>query len=126
MSQEDLKTNRDVRKILVKHWLDLGRLSIRTAMGRLTIRGKLERIRGVQEDLAPAIVNDMFSRIKRIRNVARMTIDLENWTCEDGRWMPVDREKSFSGTSDVPHGGSSFAIGRGTEDKDKPEDEDNG
>ena len=91
MSQEDLRINRDVRKILVKHWLDLGRLSIRSSLGRLMIRGSLERIRGVKEELTPPIVNEMFRKIKQIKNVVRMSVELDNWANDDGRWVPVDK-----------------------------------
>ena len=91
MSQEDLKINREVRKVLVKHWLDLGRMSIRTAQGKLMMRGFMERIRGVKEDLTPVIVNDIFNRIKRINGITRMTIDIDNWKNEDGQWVKVDK-----------------------------------
>ena len=94
MSQDDLRINRDVRRILVKHWLDLGRLSVRSSLGRLMIRGSLERIRGVKEELTPAIVNEMFRKMNHIDGVARLNIELDNWSNDDGRWVPVDRART--------------------------------
>lgn len=94
MSQDDLRINRDVRKILVKHWLDLGRLSVRSSLGRLMIRGSLERIRGVKEELTPAIVNEMFRKIKQIDGVVRMNVELDNWANDDGRWVPAEKGRT--------------------------------
>ncbi len=86
MSQADLDINRNVRKILVKHFIDLGCLSLRSSNGRVTIRGELMRIFGVAEKLSPPIVETIFGDIKRISGVKHIDIELENWTNEGGRW----------------------------------------
>ena len=119
MSQEDLKINREARKVLVKHWLDLGRLSIRTSLGKLMIRGFLERIRGVKEDLSPSIVTEIFARIKRIKGVTRMTIDLDNWKNDEGHWIKV--EKTNRGMMAVT---ASQAAGAAYSSNDQPKKED--
>jgi hypothetical protein len=35
MEMIDLDINRGVRRVLVKHWIDLGRISVRTTRGRV-------------------------------------------------------------------------------------------
>lgn len=89
--QTDLEANRNVRRIFVRHWIDLGRLSIRTYQGKLSIRGSLQRIGGRDEELTTAIVEAMFAEIKRVPSVQRMTAELENWTNDAGRWIPFER-----------------------------------
>ncbi len=89
MSQIDLDINRAVRSVLVKHWIDLGRLSVRSTDGKLYVRGALSRIAGVNEELTSAIVDAMFSEIKRIRNLRQVYPMLENWTNDSGSWNQV-------------------------------------
>lgn len=89
MSQIDLDINRAVRTVLVKHWIDLGRLSVRSTDGKLYIRGALSRIAGINEELTSAIVDAMFSEIKRIRNLRQVYPLLENWTNDSGSWCQV-------------------------------------
>ncbi|MCK5850974.1 MAG: hypothetical protein KAH23_08665 [Kiritimatiellae bacterium] len=125
MSQEDLKINREARKVLVKHWLDLGRLSIRTSLGKLIIRGFLERIRGVKEDLTPALVTEIFNRIKRINGVVRMTIDLDNWKNDEGLWVKVEKtNRGMISSSSTQAGGGTYSPNqpkkKDEEDKDQP------
>jgi hypothetical protein len=93
----DLDINRHIRKVLVKHWVDLGRLSIRTTKGKISIHGFLDRISGTQERLSSSIVKGMFDEIERIGGVERLTVELVNWTSSDGTWMPLDRGKKMAG-----------------------------
>lgn len=86
----DLDINRAVRRILVKHWVDLGRLSIRSSKGRVLIRGLLRRIPGADQPLTTPIVEAMFYEASRIRGVSQITAYLENWTRDQGRWRPTD------------------------------------
>ena len=89
----DLDINRHIRKTLVKHSVDLGRLSIRTTKGKISIHGHLDRISGTQEKLTAALVKTMFDEIERISGVERLTVELVNWTNSDGSWMPLERGK---------------------------------
>jgi hypothetical protein len=94
MSQVDLEINRDVRKVLVRHWIDLGKLSFRSTNGKLWVRGSLQRIAGVQEELTTALVDSIFTDIKRIRGVVSLSVELENWIQSLGKWLPLDRTKA--------------------------------
>ncbi|OGV61186.1 MAG: hypothetical protein A2498_11380 [Lentisphaerae bacterium RIFOXYC12_FULL_60_16] len=86
----DLEVNRQVRKILIRHWIDLGRVLFRSVQGSVTVRGTLERIAGVSEPLTPTIVATIFFELKRAPDVRRLTVDLTNWKEEAGNWKRVE------------------------------------
>ncbi len=96
MSREDLSANRAVRSVLVRHWLNLGLLTIRTTAGRTTLRGELKRIEGVKNPLSPSIVESLFAEIKRIPSVRHVHMDMVNWTQVGGRWQPREQDKRMS------------------------------
>jgi len=111
MSQVDLDINRCVRTVLVKHWIDLGRLSVRSNDGKLYIRGALQRIAGVNEELTSAIVDSMFAEMKRIRNVRQVYPALENWSNDTGSWTPIGGTKAPSGGQQLaPQSSERFEI----------------
>ena len=108
----DLKAMRQVRGILVKHWIDLGRVSLRCTAGALHIRGILLRLGGVQDPLSPPIVQSMFDEIKRIRDIKRIQADLDNWDNFTGSWRPKGSSVDTSGSAgpDTSAGGSGATI----------------
>jgi hypothetical protein len=111
MSASDLAVNRSVRRILVKHWIDLGRVAVRSNKGRVVIRGWLQRIEGATSELTPAVVTAMMDEIKRLRDVSRLVGRFDNWICDSGRWVPHESEaamleKKVGGRS----GGGSFDL----------------
>ena len=87
----DLDINRGVRRVLVKHWVDLGRLSVRSTQGAVMLYGVLQRVSGRNDDLTPRIVDTIFQEIKRVRGVTRITAHFENWKVESGAWQPISR-----------------------------------
>ena len=96
---QDLKLNREVRRILVKHYIDLGRLAVRSQQGRVSIFGHLQRVMGAQQALTPPIVEAMFYEVGRMRLATRVNIRLDNWTVDGGKWKPVDRGDLEDGTT---------------------------
>jgi len=93
-NQSDLDTTRHVRRILVKHWIDLGRLSVRCDRGRILVRGLLQRIPGTQQELTTPLVDAIFYELGRIKGVSRVTPYLDNWSNEGGRWRPAHKKKA--------------------------------
>jgi hypothetical protein len=85
----DLEFNRKARSVLVRHWIDLGYISIRSVNGRITVRGNLKRVFGRQEELTPTHVSNIFAEIKRAIGVKSVTPALENWTFSNGTWQQV-------------------------------------
>ncbi len=93
MSHADLDINRDVRRVMIRHWIDLGRLSFRSIRGRVSIRGSLQRIPGTSEELTAPIVNTMFADIGAIRGVTHVNVELDNWMFVSGKWQVSDKSK---------------------------------
>ena len=85
----DLQINCAVRRVLVHHWIDLGRLSVRTAKGVVSLTGRLQRLQHSQEELNAARFLVIATDIKRITHVRRVNMSFENWTCGSGVWTPV-------------------------------------
>ena len=95
LQRTDLDINRHVRRILVKHWIDLGRISIRTTRGSVLVYGLLQRIAGSREPLTTPLVESIFMDIKRIKGVRMVRAHLENWSNEGGRWHRSRRQTSL-------------------------------
>ena len=108
----DLDINRGVRRILVKHWIDLGRISVRSQQGRVLLRGRLLRITGTKGALTTPIVEAMFADMKRIRGAKQVTAHFENWVKEGGRWREFERHAARVETKDsVKTAKGSITIG---------------
>ena len=93
MSSWDLEVNREVRKELIRHWIDLGKVSIRSTNGRVWVRGSLSRIAGVREELTSSIVDTLLSDMRRIRGVVAFNAEFDNWTNATGKWQPAEKSQ---------------------------------
>ena len=89
MRQDDIEINRAIRRIFVRHWIDLGRLSIHTTGGNIFIHGSLSRIEGFKDELTSAIVNAIFADVRHIRNIRHLKVELDNWTDAAGGWTRI-------------------------------------
>lgn len=89
MGAEDLKVNRAIRRVLVKHWIDLGRLSVRSHHGDVILYGRLQRISGAAAPLTPRLLEAMFYEMSRLRGVRGIRPHFENWIQEDGGWREI-------------------------------------
>jgi len=115
MAQTDLEINRNIRRVLVRHWVDLGRLRMSCANGRICIRGVLLKIPGQGSTaLAPANVDTIFQDLKRIQNVKWVSGELENWTDGTGSWLPVGQQKGSQEAGNDESSASSFDLSKDT------------
>lgn len=87
-TQSDLDINRAVRRLMVKHWVDMGRISVRTTRGNISLFGMLQRIEGRMEPLNPAIVDALIYEMRRLPGVHQLRAHFDNWTNDGGRWRP--------------------------------------
>jgi hypothetical protein len=87
--QDDIAINCAVRRVLVRHFIDLGRICIRTTRGAVTITGTLERLINSPAPLNAGIVTQIFDEIGRLNHVRRVLGTLTNWASKEGAWMPV-------------------------------------
>ena len=100
MAQQDLKTNRSIRQVLVRHWIDLGRVAIHSANGRVTIRGSVQLLRGVKHELDSQSMENIFREIKRINEIKQLTFTLDNWLFVNGVWQKLEQAKHDRGGFD--------------------------
>ena len=93
----DLDINRAVRRVLVKHWIDLGRVAVRASQGRLAIYGDLHSLPGTKQRLRPESVKAIFDEIQRINGVTRVNARLDNWTNDGSMWKACEAEGGTPG-----------------------------
>lgn len=91
MSRTDIEINRQVRQILVRHWIDLGRLSIKTVDARVVMRGSLQTIGGVTPPFTGESVAVVLSEIRSVPGVIDVSPELDNWAPQDGAWKHIAR-----------------------------------
>ena len=87
----DLDLSRAVRRLLVKHWIDLGRISVRCTSGRVHLYGRMQRVAGKVPDLQTKTLDNMFLEMRRISGVKAINARLENWINDSGHWRPFER-----------------------------------
>jgi len=87
---------RQVRVVLVRHLIDIGRLSIQISMQHIRFHGSLCRLPDVTATLTPEIIQSIFSELGRIRGIRRVDSNFDNWRQVEGAgatWVPVETEK---------------------------------
>lgn len=89
MRQNDLEINRHVRRVLVRHWIDLGRLSFRCVNGVVWLRGSLQRLFGVKEALTGTIIDSIFHEIANFPGIKRIHAEFDNWRYDGAQWYSV-------------------------------------
>ena len=88
---------RKTRAIFVRHWIDLGRLSIHVSSKTIYIHGSLMRLPGVSTQLSPKVVDTIFIDLKRIPGVSRINARFENWEKDgSGTWHPSEKSRADS------------------------------
>ena len=100
----NLELNREVRRILVSHWLDLGRLSVHSLRSSVHIRGTLSKLGGSYAQLTSAILESMSRKIKAAAGTRSVHMEFDNWFLNPatGSWeSAASREKR---TADVSKG----------------------
>jgi hypothetical protein len=87
---------RHIRVVLVRHMIDIGRLSIQISMNRVHLHGSLCRLPGVTTELTPTILRTIFSELGMIRGIRRVDGDFDNWQQMDPlgvAWAPIQPKK---------------------------------
>jgi hypothetical protein len=82
----DLDINCRVRRVLVRHWIDLGQISVRTTCGVVWLAGSLERLPHSGAELDAPDVQGVLMEIKRTSDVRRIQVSFENWAEQSGAW----------------------------------------
>src|ERR1043166_3634425 len=75
----DMDINVAVRRVLVRHWIDLGRVSVRTTRSVVWMSGALIRVKNGGGELTNEEMLGIFQEIKSINGVRRTHLKLINW-----------------------------------------------
>lgn len=110
MAQEDLNNNRNVRRVLVRHWIDLGRIAAHSANSKVTIRGTLQLLRGVKHELDSQSVDNIFREINRIPGIKRLNVELDNWICIEGSWQQTEKASGNNSSFESAGTAQTFEI----------------
>ncbi len=88
MSEDDLKINSKMRKILVEHNLDLSLLGVSTSSGAVIVRGEPRKLSGREmSDLDVAkLLGVLESVMLRTKGVKRVTFAIKGWKKAKGKW----------------------------------------
>lgn len=89
-SISDLDINREVRRVFVRHRINLGWLSVCSCRGNVIVHGELQPLPGTESELSSAAVGTIFQEIRRCRGVRRTTVELQNWIYDSNgdAWRP--------------------------------------
>lgn len=85
----DLETNCAVRRVLVRHWIDLGKISLRTTNGVVSLSGELLRLSHGGNALTPASLLQITSELSGVPRVRRISVNFTNWANVNGIWKAV-------------------------------------
>lgn len=85
----DLHMNCAVRHVLVRHWIDLGKISIRTVSGVSYLSGALCRLPQVTPALSGRKVGEILAEIRHVPLVRRVEPNFTNWCESVGGWEPI-------------------------------------
>lgn len=88
MSEDDLKVNSKVRRILTEHNLDVSALTISSVSGAVTIKGELRKLTAQElndHDIV-RLLTVLETVILRTKDVKRVTFSVRGWKKTKGRW----------------------------------------
>ncbi len=88
MSEDDLKLNSKVRRVLTEHGLDLSALNTSSTSGAVTITGELKKLTAQElyDHDVVRLLSVLETVILRTKGVKRVTFSVRGWKKEKGRW----------------------------------------
>lgn len=94
LSRADLY--RHVRMVLVRHFVDIGQLSIQVSATQIRLVGSLNRLPGVENEMTADTILTIFSELRRLPGVTRVQAEFDNWTESAGlgAWRPIEKSGS--------------------------------
>ena len=87
------QTTVNVRRTLVRHWIDLDRLTILPVRETVIVSGEFRVNRpDTNREATASLLSILEEELRRCHGVKRVRFDLENWTRDDlGEWVPVNK-----------------------------------
>jgi hypothetical protein len=98
----DIEINCAVRRVLVRHWIDIGKISLRTTQGVVWLSGTLCKLPRVSTELTSKMIVEILGEIRRSPAVRRVHPEFNNWAEREGGWQLIT-EKSASTPGEIRH-----------------------
>jgi hypothetical protein len=76
-----------VRRVLVKNWLDMGKIRIQVAGGTVIVRGRLMRARG-EDQVNELFIEQLEQQLRGTKGLKQLRFSLDDWEHDRGRWVP--------------------------------------
>ncbi len=106
------QTTVNVRRALIRHWIDLDQLTVSPQRGYVRVSGRIELIqRDAELQGMASLLLILEEEIRRVKGVDRVLFDLDNWTKNsEGDWVPTERESSRSSVSSGSTKGTMLVV----------------
>ena len=88
MSEQDLKINSKVRKILVEKNLSLSCLETSSRSGTVSVRGEMKKLSGaaISDSQIAKLLLQLEAVIMHIKDVKRVSFSIRGWEKRKGKW----------------------------------------
>lgn len=87
-SNERAELYRKVRSVFVRHWIDLGRLSVHLSGTGLHLHGHLMKLPSSGAELSAPAVQELMDELARLHRSIRLDAQFDNWQLSAGNWLP--------------------------------------
>ena len=106
------QTTVNVRRALIRHWIDLDQIIISPTRNHVRVSGRIETI---QRDVDPmgmaSLLTILEEEIRRCKGVDRVIFDLENWTKNsEGEWIETDKNSGRAAVSSSSTKGTMLVV----------------
>ena len=75
-----------VRTLLIKNWLDVGKIRLQVAGGNVLIRGRIAKSRA-EESVNGLFIEHLEQAIRAMKGVKNLRWILEDWEFDRGKWL---------------------------------------
>jgi len=75
-----------VRTLLIKNWLDVGKIRLQVAGGNVLIRGRIAKSRA-EEPVTGLFIEHLEQAIRSTKGVKNLRWILEDWEFDRGKWL---------------------------------------
>jgi hypothetical protein len=93
MAATDFRINAAVRRVFVRHWLDLRCIDYQTVNCVVTIRGRFKKLKEAVKDkqkgdaVETTAMVAIEQELSKIPNVKRINMNVMGWTKLGGKWI---------------------------------------
>lgn len=85
-----VETTKSIRTILIKSWLDMGKLKIQVAGKTVIIRGRIVKARADDDPVSGLFIEQLEQKLMNLKEVKFIRWALDDWKHERGQWRTKD------------------------------------